>query len=123
MADERQSAGAAAYDAYLKSLFVINVDDPANVYPDVNTVWVAFEKKLGAAGSLVAYEPIFREFVQLGFQVRILYICCSDLGYLFYVLGVHFHFTLPLDILIKSVQYIKFKVRKKHHDCFCQSNK
>ena len=68
VAAERQASGAAAYDAFLKSALTINVQDPANTYPDINSVWSTFEVKLGAIGSLLSYEPVMRDFIQLGYQ-------------------------------------------------------
>ncbi len=39
VSQRRDEVGAQQFDEYLLSLLTINVDDPANVYPDINSVW------------------------------------------------------------------------------------
>ncbi len=64
MSDLRLESGADAVDKYIKSKLVLTVDDPADAYPDVNTVWAAFENRLLVLNSIIYYEPVVRDFVQ-----------------------------------------------------------
>ena len=60
--EQRNLQGASQFDSYLKTYLVINVPNPETVYPDLNSVWKAFETKLGTIFSLVSYEPVLRDF-------------------------------------------------------------
>ena len=52
--------GQAAFDSYLKSWLVINVPNPAETYPDINTVWAETQKRFGTIVEITNYEPVFR---------------------------------------------------------------
>ncbi len=43
---------------------MINVDDPASAYPDINTVWAAFEARIGVTNSIIFYDPVVRDYVR-----------------------------------------------------------
>ena len=68
VADARLEQGAATFDAMLKSHLVITVADPASAYPDVDTVWAAFDDALGTISGILSYEPVFKDYMRRGFE-------------------------------------------------------
>ena len=53
--------GDVALDDYLREHLVINVEDPANTYPDLNTVWRAFQNRMRITASLTSHVDAFRD--------------------------------------------------------------
>ena len=69
----------------LKSHLVITVPNPADAYPDINSVWLAFEHSLGTVMGILTYEPVFRDYMMHGFiefledNVQVIAVrCCNS---------------------------------------------
>ncbi len=63
VSDLRDQMGESALNAYLRSRLVINVPDPANTYPDLNTVWAAFSNRMRITGTLITHADAFVQYM------------------------------------------------------------
>ena len=68
VATRRQQEGAAQFDAWLRSKLSLYAADPAATYPNINSVWTAFENTLIATSGIVTYAPVFSDYFYQGLQ-------------------------------------------------------
>uniref|UniRef100_A0A2A4JD81 Adenosine deaminase n=1 Tax=Heliothis virescens TaxID=7102 RepID=A0A2A4JD81_HELVI len=63
MKDERKSAhNLEKIDANLRKHFTLVIDNPNEVYTDVNTVWRKFQQYFISSGSLLTYKPVWEKY-------------------------------------------------------------
>ena len=55
---------------FIKDIFVINVDDPAEEYPDLNSVWQRFQSVMVTTGSAASHVAAFTDYMTRAFEVR-----------------------------------------------------
>ena len=53
----------------MKDIFVINVDDPAEEYPDLNSVWRRFQSVMVITGSAASHVAAFTDYMTKAFEV------------------------------------------------------
>lgn len=63
LSDLREEFGAAAVDDYLKDVLVINVNDPGEEYPDLNSVWRRFQSVMVITGSAASHVAAFTDYM------------------------------------------------------------
>ena len=68
VATRRAQEGAASFDAWLKSKLSLYTPTPATTYPNINSVWTAFENTLIATSGIVSYAPVFVEYFYQGLE-------------------------------------------------------
>ncbi|KAJ8925011.1 hypothetical protein NQ315_001176 [Exocentrus adspersus] len=51
------------FDSFLKSRLSLVVKQPGYFYPDINSVWRAFEKTFGTVQGLLGYKPVLEEYL------------------------------------------------------------
>lgn len=69
VADVRAQQGATQFDAWLRSKLSLYTATPDVTYPNINTVWRAFENTLGAAFGMITYYPVFYEYFYRALQM------------------------------------------------------
>ncbi|XP_045770255.1 adenosine deaminase 2-A-like [Maniola jurtina] len=63
MRDARYSSGnVEKFDAVLRKYFTIVIDNPHEVYTDVNAVWSAFQQYFIATTGLFTYKPVWEKY-------------------------------------------------------------
>ncbi|XP_075984021.1 adenosine deaminase-like [Anticarsia gemmatalis] len=63
MRDARFSSGnVEKFDADLKQHFSLVIDNPEEVYTDINTVWSIFQSLFGVIGPVVTYKPVWEQY-------------------------------------------------------------
>ena len=91
LSDLREEFGAAAVDDYLKvrkqfvliielecqtkyfhkDVLVINVNDPGEEYPDLNSVWRRFQSVMVTTGSAASHVAAFTDYMTRAFEVGV----------------------------------------------------
>lgn len=63
MKEARYSSGnIQKFDGILRKYFTLVVDDPNNVYTDINVVWSRFQKYFQITASLFTYKPVWEQY-------------------------------------------------------------
>ncbi|CAH1640991.1 unnamed protein product [Spodoptera littoralis] len=60
--DIRSTTNVTEFDAKLRKFFTIVIDNPQEVYTDVNTVWEYFSKYFIRTGPLFTYKPVWEKY-------------------------------------------------------------
>ena len=55
---------------FIKEILVINVDDPAEQYPDLNTVWKRFQSVMVITGTAANHVDAFTDYMTRAFEVN-----------------------------------------------------
>ncbi|KAJ8711004.1 hypothetical protein PYW07_008246 [Mythimna separata] len=63
MKDARNASGdVKKFDAELRKYFTIVIDNPNEVYTDVNAVWQRFQEYFNSCGNLFSYKPVYEQY-------------------------------------------------------------
>lgn len=62
VADERRRLGTANYDKVVKRFFTLFVENPSQVYPNINYIWAKFEDIFVKLGPIVTYVPVWKAY-------------------------------------------------------------
>ncbi|XP_050552699.1 adenosine deaminase AGSA-like isoform X2 [Spodoptera frugiperda] len=60
--DIRRTTNVTEFDAKLRKFFTLVIDNPQEVYTDVNTVWEYFDKYFTRTGPLIKYKPVWEKY-------------------------------------------------------------
>lgn len=62
VSEERSRLGADVYDYHVRKLFTLFVDNPREVYYNINQIWEKFEDIFQTIGPIVTYVPIWKKY-------------------------------------------------------------
>ncbi|XP_072934316.1 adenosine deaminase 2-like [Epargyreus clarus] len=63
MRDARYSSGnVEKFDRELRQYFTIVIDNPQEVYSDINIIWTKFQKIFMTAGTMLTYMPVWEQY-------------------------------------------------------------
>ncbi|KZS10612.1 Adenosine deaminase-related growth factor C [Daphnia magna] len=68
VADRRAQEGALQFDAWLRSKLSLYTPNPQEAYPNINSVWTAFENTLIAGSGIITFAPVFTDYFYEGLQ-------------------------------------------------------
>ncbi|XP_046633140.1 adenosine deaminase 2-like [Daphnia pulicaria] len=68
VSDRRAQEGPQQFDAWLRSKLSLYTPTPQETYPNINSVWTAFENTLIAASGIITYAPVFTDYFYQGLQ-------------------------------------------------------
>ncbi|XP_035448901.2 adenosine deaminase AGSA-like isoform X1 [Spodoptera frugiperda] len=60
--DIRENTNVTEFDTKLRKFFTLVIDNPQEVYTDVNTVWEYFSKYFIRTGPLFTYKPVWEKY-------------------------------------------------------------
>lgn len=74
----KQSCSAEAFDNWLRSLLTLEVENPDEVYKDINVAWDAFMDIFNVIQPILTYRPVFEDYfyavLQAFYDENILYL-------------------------------------------------
>lgn len=59
----RENQTAPIFDQWLREQLVLNVDNPREAYPNVESVWSKFKKTFTTTYDLFSYRPVFEKYI------------------------------------------------------------
>nr|CAH0104793.1 unnamed protein product [Daphnia galeata] len=68
VADKREQEGPEQFDSWLRSKLSLFTLTPQETYPNINSVWTAFENTLIAGSGIITYAPVFTDYFYQGLQ-------------------------------------------------------
>lgn len=51
------------FDEWLKKQLSLEVDDPLEVYPNIDVIWQRFKRIFSTAYDMICYKPVFKEYI------------------------------------------------------------